>query len=786
MRALTRNYAGAHRSVRRPIPTREHTAALVLRGSSAAGGHLGCGPRIQSRKRFWPRLLPRHLWGMRWQVTLTTALMLGLGMVTEAAPAQPNAVAAAAPADQAKADQTHTRVQLVLEADTVRPGDTVWAGVRLQMDLGWHTYWENPGESGAATEIEWHLPEGVSAGPIQWPVPEKFVAGGIVSYGLAGDQMLLVPLTFSARVPKGPLTLRAAVKWLECAQMCLPGQAAVQATITVADQTTASAQAALIQEAKKRLPQQKPAAEVVAWWEKTGEQSRPLLLEWAPTPGTVEADFFPLASTNFMVQGATDRLSAGPGKVRLRKLVDRLQGRWPSRISGVLVEHGADAKLLAAYQVTVPIRSAAPGLTVAKLGLGELLGYLGLAFLGGLVLNLMPCVLPVIALKVLSFVHQSSGSAAQRRKLGLVYGLGVVVSLWVLAGVVIGVQQAGQMASWGMQFQQPQFVVLITTVVTLVALNLFGVFEISLGGRLMDAAGTLAAQQGTGGAFFHGVLAVVLATPCTAPFLAAALGVAFTQPPAVIVLFFTAIALGLAAPYVVLSFVPGLLGLLPKPGPWMNHFKVAMGFPMLGTAVWLLTLATPHYGDRGVLWVGLFLVCVAVGAWIWGEFVQRGSKRKGLAAAMALAVVLAGYAYGLEVALQWRKPSGADSPVQPQRHGLIDWQPWSPEAVAQARAQGRPVLVDFTADWCLTCKANKTTSIEIEPVRAKLKALNAVALLADYTRANPTIAAELQRFGRAGVPLVVVYPKDPAKPPIVLPTLLTPSIVLEALDQAAR
>lgn len=727
---------------------------------------------------------------MRWQLVLGSTLTAGLALCGATASSAPAGGLGLPGADVAAASsRAHTRVELLLAADTVRPGDTVLAGFRLKMDPGWHTYWQNPGESGGATEITWRLPEGVSAGPIQWPVPEKFVAGGVVSYGLSGEEMLLVPLRFSERLAPGVLTLQATVKWLECAEMCLPGQASVQTTITVSNATTPSAHAALFEAAKKRLPQPQPASELVAWWGSWAQGSRPLFLEWTPAQGTVEAEFFPLPSEAFMVQGATERVPTSSGKLRLRKQVDRLHGRWPDRIGGVLVERGAGGKLLGAYQVTVPIQAGEWALAGGgRLSPGLLWGYLGLAVLGGLVLNLMPCVLPVIALKVLSFVHQSSGSAAQRRKLGLVYGLGVLVSLWVLAGVVIGVQQAGQTASWGMQFQNPQFVVVITTVVTLVALNLFGVFDVGLGGRVMDAAGTLAAREGTAGAFFHGVLAVVLATPCTAPFLAVALGVAFTQPPALILLFFTAVAIGLAFPYVLLSFFPGLLGLLPKPGPWMERFKVAMGFPMLATAVWLLTLTTPHYGVAGVLWVGLFLVTVAVAAWVWGQFVQRGGRRKGLAAAVAGLLVLIGYGYGLEASLHWRAPAGpeASGSAGPQTRGGIDWQPWSPEAVAQARAQGRPVLVDFTADWCLTCQANKKTSLEIESVRAKLKALNAVALLADYTRPNPAIAAELQRFGRAGVPLVLVYPKDPAKPPIVLPTLLTPSIVLEALEQAGR
>ena len=329
---------------------------------------------------------------------------------------------------------------------------------------------------------------------------------------------------------------------------------------------------------------------------------------------------------------------------------------------------------------------------------------------------------------------------------------------------------------------------MLTTLVVLVALNLFGVFEVSLGGTAMGAAGELASREGASGAFFNGVLATILATPCSAPFLGFALGFAFTQPPLIIVLMFLTVGCGLALPYVVLSWEPGWLKFLPKPGAWMEKFKNVMGFPMLATAVWLFSIAENHYGKRGVLWFGLFLVVLALALWIWGEFVQRGSKRRGLAMVISAALAGGGFVYAMEVELQWRAPSAAVKAGGSLKEGAdgIDWQPWSAAAVVQARAAGRPVFVDFTADWCVTCQANKKTSIEIAAVRAKLKAINAVALLGDYTREDPAIAAELKRFGRAAVPLVVVFPRDASAAPIVLPEVLTPGLVLGALDSAAK
>jgi len=407
------------------------------------------------------------------------------------------------------------------------------------------------------------------------------------------------------------------------------------------------------------------------------------------------------------------------------------------------------------------------------------------AFIGGLILNIMPCVLPVIALKILGFINHGQHEPGRVRALGLVYAAGVLVSFLALAAVVIGVKAAGHHAGWGMQFGNPEFIVVLTTLITLVALNLFGVFEVTLGGRTLSAAGQLASKQGAPGAFFNGLLATALATPCTAPFLAPALGFAFAKDSTVIVLIFLFVGLGLAAPYVVLSWNPAWLKLLPKPGAWMEKFKIAMGFPMLLTAVWLFNLAADDYGSN-VLWLGVFLVLLAFAAWIFGEFVQRGRAGKGVAVAIALILVIGGYAFALENQLHWREPMAvATAGSLPESPDGIDWQPWTPEAVAKAQSEGRPVLVDFTANWCLTCQVNKKLAIEIPSVRDKLKEINAVALVGDYTHFPDDITAELNRYSRAGVPLVLVYPKRVDAQPIVLPAILTPGIVLDALDRAA-
>jgi thiol:disulfide interchange protein DsbD len=351
--------------------------------------------------------------------------------------------------------------------------------------------------------------------------------------------------------------------------------------------------------------------------------------------------------------------------------------------------------------------------------------------------------------------------------LGLVYGLGVLVSFLVLAALAIGVQTAGGLANWGDLFRHPQVQMALTVLVTLIALNLFGVFEITLSSRATGAASDLASRQGYSGAFFNGVLATILATPCTAPFLGAALAFALAQSAAVIILFFLTAGIGFAFPFVLLCAQPRWLGLLPKPGAWMEKFKIAMGFPMLATAFWLMWLSAND--EVALLWTGLSLVVLALAAWIWGEFVQRSVRRKGWAAALCVVLLALDYAVVL--------------------HGhtsKIAWQPWSLQAVQEAQRAGHPVLVDFTAKSCLTCQINKASSLEIDSTRAKLQQIGAVALVGDYTREDPAIGQELRRHERSGVPLVLVYSKDPARPPQALDTILTPSIVRDALDKASR
>ncbi len=697
-----------------------------------------------------------------------------------------------------------TRPTLLLAASASKPGDTVLAGVRLQMADGWHIYWRNPGGPGIPTTIKWQLPPGVTAGEILWPIPEKFVQAAeddplsaLINYGYGHEVTLLVPLKLASEVKPGALELRATVSWLECKGTCIPGSKDVTAKLTVGDTTIRSDAADALEKVQASLPKAGDGLAPRATWEKAGSgDTRPLLIEWTSALAASEPDFFPDAYETFEMATATKIVSGSGNQLKLRKLVTKTEGVWPTEISGLLVQKVNGQ--VQGYEVKLTIgdgSASASGAAATPSMQRSIWFYLLNAFLGGLILNIMPCVLPVIALKILGFVQQAKDSPGRVRQLGLIYALGVLVSFLGLAALVIGIKAAGQKAGWGMQFSNPQFIIVFTVLVTLVALNLFGVFEVVLGGNVMGAAGELASRHGASGAFFNGVLATLLATPCTAPFLSIALGFAFVQSAGVITLMFLTVGVGLAFPYVVLSWYPAWLKFLPKPGAWMEKFKMAMGFPMLLTAVWLAKIGPEKYGDRA-WWLGVFLVLVAAAAWVFGEFVQRGHKRKAVGLVAVLALLALAYFWALESKLDWRSPVdaklAANAPLRNAPKGYA-WEKWSTAAVQDARNAGRVVVVDFTAWWCATCNAIVKPAFGKPDLTAKMKELNAAALLADHSDFPPDIAAELEKYQRAGVPLVLVYPRDANKPPIVLPDpnpVLGIShyagLILDALKQAAH
>lgn len=727
----------------------------------------------------------------------------------------------------------HTRVSWELESALAAPGSTVWAGLTLKMDPGWHTYWKNGGDTGVATQIEWRLPEGMSAGEIQWPVPEIYEDSALemITYVYHDETTLLVPLKISDSMPDGEYSIEADLSWLECEVACVPGSGSVSGIITIQQgAANQEVEPEWLVAARASLPDE-PEFEVHGEWNEPDSEDEGSYTLWF-TPGELESDgqwgFWPYPNENMEISTRVELVESGSkGTIGLKKTVFKFDGDWPDAVPGgllTLIEPGAKRPALAYAVNNISKPGSAPSVvaeadvSIAAQGKKEevkeeqkqkqepeqpqktgfsLWWMLLQGFIGGVILNIMPCVLPVISLKILGFVEKSRNDPKSIRRMGWFFTSGVVFSFLILAGLVIGIQKTGALASWGMQFQNPQYLMVLTIVVTLVTLNLFGVFEVALTSGTVEVMNDAASKKGGFGAFMNGILATALATPCSAPFLGVALGFAFTQPPIVTVVMFLSIGLGLAAPYLVLCFRPDWLQMLPKPGAWMERFKVALGFPMLGTTIWLFTVVSLHLSNEKLLWFGLFLSFLAMSAWVYGQFVQRGVGSKLVSMSVVVILLMGGYAYAMEKEVNWRsvgKASQGSSTLDGSGaagdqsstivSGGITWYPWSPEAVAAAREEGLVVFVDFTASWCWTCKVNKKTSIEIDAVRKKMNDLRVVAMRADNSMASPEIDEALREFDRAGVPLNLVYPADSSARPIVLPEILTPGIVLDALDQA--
>lgn len=684
--------------------------------------------------------------------------------------------------------KTATKVKLFVSHETAELGSTIMAGIEMTMDEGWHTYWRNPGAAGIPTAVKWRLPDGVTAGEIQWPVPEKFLSLGATGYGYKNTTVLLVPLFISDDASLGQVELVGEVSWLECKTQCNPRDQKTSVNFEIGQTSKESPFAVTLRDWGGKLP--KPftgeITKVRAWWgEEANDDERKFIVEFDSGEARGDADFFSLQYENFEFSPESKIKVFDDSKVQVEKTVLKFEGQWPVKVQGLLVFNLNDHEKTRAVELDIPIGIKSSTLLNSKTNNQSLWLMLLYAFLGGLLLNVMPCVLPVISLKVLGFVNHGYESKVRVRMLGVLYGIGVFVSFMILATIVISVKSAGEMASWGMQMSNPQFVVLLTILVTLVALNLFGLFEVTLG-SVGAAAGSVGSKGGASGAFFNGVLATVLATPCTAPFLAPALGFAFIQSAELIILMFASVALGLALPYVILSWNPKWLRFLPKPGPWMEKFKVLMGFPMMGTAIWLFMLNYEYYGDR-TLWLGIFLIILAMAVWILGEFFQRGTKRKGLVLVIVGLITLGGVIFALEGQFKWRKPIDPNAKqvdVVQDFPGGIQWHTWSQEAVEAAQKSGQAVLIDFTAKWCMTCIANKKTSIDISSVGAFISENNIKAFRADFTRRPDYITRELAKWNRVGVPLVLVFSPDTKKKPQILPEVLTPSIVLDALKNS--
>ena len=685
--------------------------------------------------------------------------------------------------DPAARSQTYegrrlVEAKLIADTNAVVPGKPFTAGLLLHMVPQWHTYWKFPGDAGIPTEIKWKLPADWKVGAIQWPIPLKLnEPGDIQIYGYHDEVLLMQQITPPASIPEKNLSLKADASWLVCEKICIPGGAQLQLDLPVGTQS-APANQELFARYQRTLPQPWPDPKVGSFnWQRNGAEL--LLTLTSPALSNYPSvEFFPIPEGNIVV-GHPKTESVANGKVQVRVPLESKEAKITS-LDGLVVfgrtENGNDrnAWMLGTAPATETTRVAATSEVPQSV-----LKLLLFGFLGGFILNLMPCVLPVISLKIFGFVRHAGDSRRRILRSGLAFIAGIFAWFIGLALVLVALKSAGHELTWAVQFTNPYFVLVMSAVVLVFALNLFGVFEISLPQRATASLMDVTAREGDAGSFFQGVFATVLATPCTAPYLGTALGFAFTQSAAMILVMFAAIAAGMSAPYLLLSAQPAWLRFLPKPGPWMEHVKQLMGFLLLATLVFLLSVLGAERGVSAVIWTSAFLLVLSLVCWMKGQFLSPTAS--GMTRAIVLLLMLL-LVIGSSFYFIGRKFRAAQlSATETQSHG--DWQPFTPERLQSELAQGHNVFVDFTAAWCITCKFNEATVLESAAVREAFQRNGIVKLKADWTNADPAITKILKQFGRAGVPFYVLYPAGES--PITFPELLTKGILLDKLETIA-
>jgi thiol:disulfide interchange protein len=697
-------------------------------------------------------------------------------------------------AASSSADAAHLHVQLVVPSASLTSGGSAEAGLYFKLEPGWHVYWKNAGDSGEPPRMKWTLPDGITAGPIQFPVPKRLPLGPLMDFGYEDEVLFPFQLNVAANAKSRPAILHAKVDWLVCREVCIPGKAELEATRPVTNQASKTAtvepDAILYARLGNRLPQPPPST-FKAGFQPTATGFRLTVLTGQKE---TQASFFP-ADQNVLDNPAPQKVTPTAKGLTLDLKKDANLTTNPGQLSGVLelsngrafeiaapagapaaaVDNNAreTAAATSAANTASPVNSAPSPSPNHQESTPGLVRIIGLAFLGGLILNLMPCVFPVLFLKGLALMQSGAEERHRLRTHGLVYTAGILVSFWVLVAVLLGLRSAGARLGWGFQFQSPIFLSLMAGLLFFLALSLAGQFEIGL--SLTSAGGSLAAKQGYPGSFFTGVLAVIVATPCAAPFMGVAIGYALAQSGAVTFTVFTALALGLAAPYAALTLQPAWTRILPKPGAWMEVLRQAVSVPIFATVIWLAWVLANAYGAAvlAALLAGFLLIAIA--GWFLGRWpAQRWST-------IMAALILAGF-----VALSaWAPKTLAVAPTPSSATQEHAWQPWSADTVARYQSQGRPVFVDFTASWCLSCQVNERVALTTPEVRKAFSDANVALLRADWTQHDEAIAQTLASLGRNGVPVYALYVPGEASPRL-LPEVLTPGIVTDALNKLPR
>jgi DsbC/DsbD-like thiol-disulfide interchange protein/cytochrome c biogenesis protein CcdA len=678
-------------------------------------------------------------------------------------------------------DASHLHVQLMVLPQTLTPGSSADAGLYFKLESGWHIYWKNAGDSGEPPHLRWTLPEGITAGPLQFPAPKRLPLGPLMDFGYEDEVLFPFTLDVAKTTKPGPAILHAKADWLVCREVCLPGKAELELKLPVSSQPVDAvrlrADAQIFKRLENRLPRPLPKTDKATF--------RPIpggfLLSIETGQREDEAVFFP-ADENILDNPAPQKLIPSPRALVLALKKDATLTTNPTQLKGVLELSGGRAFDVTALpgEMAVSVGWAgmeglgpsggAPAAT-SSLSWLLLLRTSGLAFLGGLLLNLMPCVFPVLFLKGLALVQSGNEERRALRMHGLVYALGILLSFWVLVAVLLGLRAAGATLGWGFQFQSPVFLSLMAGLLFFLGLSLAGQFEIGL--TLTGAGGSLAAKQGYTGSFFTGVLAVVVATPCTAPFMGAAIGYALAQSPSVTFAVFTALALGLSAPYVALTMQPAWTRLLPRPGVWMEVLRQAISVPIFATVIWLAWVLAQAYGAAFVALLLASFLLLAIAGWFLGRW-----PAKRWASAVAALILLIVVTLAL-LAPRWAEESSKS--VQTVTTSS-NWELWSAAAESRYRAEGRPVFVDFTASWCLSCQVNERAALGRPEVQQAFKDANVALLRADWTRHDEAITQALTKLGRSGVPAYAFYSPG-ADSPRLLSEALTPGVVIDAIKQ---
>jgi thiol:disulfide interchange protein DsbD len=704
--------------------------------------------------------------------------------------------------------------RLVSELAALGPGQTGWVALELDIREGWHTYWRNPGDSGEATKLTWRLPAGFTAGDIVWTTPHRFEVPPLVNYGYAKHAVHLVQITAPKDLKAGTqIDLAATATWLVCSDVCIPESADLVLHVPASARAGSvdPKDAQLFAAARSELPSAQPA---VTTAHVEGDQfSISLGKEWGATLSQIKTlAFFPYDEGS-IEYAAPQTLTRMGGAIQLSMKVG-YQPPQPGIVRGVLVatEQNGNGTVAVPIEIAAEFVGAGPpgaphggaALPAASPGGSGLPGtavaiapevvhslpvLMLFAVLGGLILNLMPCVFPVLSIKALHVVEQARTHPAGVRAKGLVFAAGVIASMLCLAAVMLALRAGGEQIGWGFQLQSPLFVTFLVYLLLAVGLNLSGVFEV--GGGLAGVGDNLTQGDSYSSSFFTGVLATVVATPCTAPFMAPALGAALTQPAVDALCIFAALGVGIALPYVILSFAPGVRRVLPKPGAWMDTLKQLFAFPVYATAAWFLWVLAEQTSPLGLGAALAGAVLIALAAWGYQRsHVSAGGSKAAVLATAVIAVAIALF-LPFRVAQVEAAPRGPTAQAAGRGAAAVatraddEWQPYDAARVAELKSAGKPLLVNFTASWCLTCLVNERNAFADPAVQQIFRNKNVTLMKGDWTLRDPAITQALSEFGRAGVPLYVVYNGKPGSgAPLVLPQILTAGIVQNAFADA--